>query len=73
MKLYKTTYETALDNATQHFKRHTEWHGSADDASKARTAAKNTNMLVNKPTTIVVEVLTNKVPLLEWLNRQGLL
>ena len=60
MKLYKTTYNTdGIINST--------WSGSADEASKGRTALKAAHPGC-KPTTEQHDVSTAKAGLLAWLN-----
>lgn len=66
MKLYRTTY-TDIDTTTDTWTTKTVWHGSADAASKNRTALKAADKL-SKPSTDTVEIPTNKEGLLAWLN-----
>jgi hypothetical protein len=66
MKLYRTLI-TVVDEVTDTFKTKIVWSASAADASKARTAAKSMNRNT-KPTTEQVDVPTDKVGLLAFLN-----
>lgn len=63
MKLYKTTYNNdGVINST--------WTGSADAASKDRTALKSQHR-GSKPTTETHDVPTDKTGLLGWLNKHA--
>ena len=68
MKLYKTTFLTDVIGSDGLRKSSTQWHGSASDASKARTAAKALGAF-SKPTTEDVEVPVVKAGLLAFLNQ----
>ena len=67
MKLYKTTYTTDVVDTSGKFITAAIWDGSADAASKQRTALKNTHKGC-KPTSEAVDIDTNKTGLLAWLN-----
>ena len=65
MKLYKTTYTPADFTVAM-----PTWCGSADEASKGRTALKKDHPGC-KPTTETHDVPTDKVGLLGWLNKNA--
>lgn len=70
MKLYKTSYKIiAFDPSDPHTQRHV-WEGSADAASKGRTALKAEHNGC-KPTTETHDVPTDKTGLLDWLNKHA--
>lgn len=67
MQLYKTTYKTANIAEPGTFRQAAVWHGSAADASKARTALKAENRK-SDPSTKFIDVPVVKVGLLAFLN-----
>jgi hypothetical protein len=66
MKLYQTSYTLRNTHTNEPYSMFA-WHGSAADASKARSAAKAEDRN-SKPSTEVIEVATNKEGLLRFLN-----
>lgn len=67
MKLYRTTYLTEVIDGNGHRKPSIQWHGSASDASKARTAIKAKDRSAS-PQTSEVDVPVVKAGLLAFLN-----
>jgi hypothetical protein len=64
MNLHKTTFTDHSAPGTPTF---AKWHGSAADASKARTELKRADRNCN-PNSEAVDVPTDKAGLLEFLN-----
>lgn len=69
MKLYKTSFTTGVNDPKGAFRKVATWQSSANEASKARTAAKAQNKAAD-PSTEEVDFDTNKQGLIELLNTQ---
>lgn len=67
MQLYRTTYKTADIAESGSYRTASKWHGSAADASKARSALKAENKQ-SDPVTVPVEVPVVKAGLIAFLN-----
>lgn len=67
MQLYRTTYKTDKIDDDGRRMPASQWHGSASDASKGRTALKATDK-TSAPETVPVDVPVQKADLLAFLN-----
>lgn len=70
MKLYKTSYKILANDILGPYPQRHVWEGSADAASKGRTALKAAHSGC-KPTTETHDVPTDKTGLLDWLNKHA--